>query len=154
MACATTTAMWDPSHICHLHHSSQQHRISNPLSEARDQTCVLIDAIQIHFHWAMAGTPNHNFFDWISMVTICDVHCIFFLFWPPWGIWSSWIRSELQLQPTATAAAMPDPLTHCARPGIKSASSHCRGCRSCCATAELHCFMSLFCPAAYLVIDM
>ena len=30
---AHATAMPDPSHVCHLHHSSQQHRILNPLSE-------------------------------------------------------------------------------------------------------------------------
>ena len=32
-----------------LHHSSQQHWIFNPLSEARDQTCILMDASQTHF---------------------------------------------------------------------------------------------------------
>ena len=31
-------ATQDPSHICNLHHSSWQHGILNPLSEARDQT--------------------------------------------------------------------------------------------------------------------
>ena len=35
-AYATATATSDPSHICDLHHSSQQYRILNPLSEARD----------------------------------------------------------------------------------------------------------------------
>ena len=30
------TAMWDPSHVYDLHYSSWQHRILNPLSEARD----------------------------------------------------------------------------------------------------------------------
>ena len=39
----------DPSHVCNLHHSSQQHQILNPLSEARNQTCILMDASQIHF---------------------------------------------------------------------------------------------------------
>ena len=29
------------SHVCNLHHSSQQHRI---LNQARAQTCVLLDA--------------------------------------------------------------------------------------------------------------
>ena len=29
------TAMWDPSHICDLHHSLRQHQILNPLSGAR-----------------------------------------------------------------------------------------------------------------------
>ena len=32
-----------------LRQSSQQHRILNPLSEARDGTCVLMDTHQIHF---------------------------------------------------------------------------------------------------------
>ena len=36
------TAMPDPSHVCDLHHSSWQCQIFNPLSEARDQTWVLM----------------------------------------------------------------------------------------------------------------
>ena len=43
LATATATAMWDPSHVCDLHHSSQQRQIPNPLSEARDQTHILMD---------------------------------------------------------------------------------------------------------------
>ena len=39
----TATATQDPSHVCDLHQSSQQCRILNPLSKARDQTCVLMD---------------------------------------------------------------------------------------------------------------
>ena len=35
---ARATATPDSSHICDLHHGSQQHRILNPLSKARDQT--------------------------------------------------------------------------------------------------------------------
>ena len=31
------------SHFCKLHHSSQQCPILNPLSKARDQTCVFMD---------------------------------------------------------------------------------------------------------------
>ena len=42
-AYATTTAMWDPGHICEIHHSSQQCWILNPLHEARYQTQVLVD---------------------------------------------------------------------------------------------------------------
>ena len=38
LAYATATAMQDPSHICNLYHSSRQHQILNPLSEARDKT--------------------------------------------------------------------------------------------------------------------
>ena len=57
LAYTTATATTDPSHICDLHHSSQQHQIPNPLSEARDQTCILMDTSQIHFHCATAGIP-------------------------------------------------------------------------------------------------
>ena len=39
----TATAMQDLSCVFDLYHSSQQHWILNPLSEARDWTCVLMD---------------------------------------------------------------------------------------------------------------
>ena len=44
-AYTTATAKPDPSHICKLYHSSQQHRILNQLSKARDQTCILTDTM-------------------------------------------------------------------------------------------------------------
>ena len=50
--------MWDPSCACNLHHSSQQCRILNPLSEARDQICNLMDTRQVHYHWATTGTSD------------------------------------------------------------------------------------------------
>ena len=40
---AYTTAMAYPSHICDLYCSLQEHRILNPLSEARDRTHILMD---------------------------------------------------------------------------------------------------------------
>ena len=43
-ACATATATQDLSHICDIHHSSQQCWILYPLTEARDWTHVLMDA--------------------------------------------------------------------------------------------------------------
>ena len=46
-ACTTATAMPDPSCICDLHRSSWQHRILNPLSRARDRTCILMDTSQV-----------------------------------------------------------------------------------------------------------
>ena len=39
--------MWDPNHICDLYHILWQHRILNPLSEARDRTLILMDTSQI-----------------------------------------------------------------------------------------------------------
>ena len=41
------TATPDLSRICDLHHGSQQRWILNPLSEARDQTRVLMDSSRV-----------------------------------------------------------------------------------------------------------
>ena len=49
-AYTTATATPDGSHVCNLHHGSRQCWILNPLSEARDKTCVLMDTSQIHYH--------------------------------------------------------------------------------------------------------
>ena len=49
MAYTTATATWDLSLNFNLYHSSQQCQILNPLSEAGDQTCILMDPRQIHF---------------------------------------------------------------------------------------------------------
>ena len=47
-AYTTATAMPGPSSICDLHHSSQQHWLPHPLSEARDRTLILKDPSQVH----------------------------------------------------------------------------------------------------------
>ena len=47
IATAAVTATRDPSHICELRHSSWQHRILNPLSEAKDQACILMDPSRV-----------------------------------------------------------------------------------------------------------
>ena len=54
----TATATWGPSGVCDLYHSSRQCQILNPLREARDRTCVLMDTSQIRFCWATMGTPT------------------------------------------------------------------------------------------------
>ena len=51
-----------------LHHSSQQRWILNPLGEARNGTCILMDASQICFGQATMGILQLHFyfnFDWI-----------------------------------------------------------------------------------------
>ena len=47
---AYATATPDLSHVYDLCHSSQQHQILNPMSKARDQTCILMVTSQICFH--------------------------------------------------------------------------------------------------------
>ena len=59
---ATATATRDPSHVCDLHHSSQQCQILNPLSEARDQTRNLMVSSWIHFCFTTTGTPSFFIF--------------------------------------------------------------------------------------------
>ena len=39
----------DQNLVCDLHHSSQQCQILNPLSKARDRTCILMDTSQVHY---------------------------------------------------------------------------------------------------------
>ena len=56
-AYTTATAILNPSCVCNLHHSSQQHWIPYPLSEARDGTPILMHTSQICFHCATTGTP-------------------------------------------------------------------------------------------------
>ena len=51
-----------------LYHSSQQHRILNPLSKAMDWTSILMDTSQVCFCQAMIGTPEK--FSWATSLAI------------------------------------------------------------------------------------
>ena len=78
--------MQDLSHICDLHHNSWQRWILNPLSEAREGgICVLMDPSQIHFPWAMTGTPLCFWFVRVSQF------CWFFFLWL-WDLWRVLVR--------------------------------------------------------------
>ena len=54
---ATAIAMPDLNCIFNLYHSSWQRWIPDPLSKARDGTCILLDTRFIHFCCAIMGTP-------------------------------------------------------------------------------------------------
>ena len=64
LAYTTATAAQDLSCFCYLHHSSQRHWILNPLSEARDWTCVFMDASQISFCWVMGESSKSLMMAW------------------------------------------------------------------------------------------
>ena len=48
--------------VCDLHPISWQRWIPNPMSEARDRTCILMDTSLIHFRCATIGTPKFFIF--------------------------------------------------------------------------------------------
>ena len=54
-----------------LHHSWWQCQILNPLSEAKDRTCIFRDARQIRFWWATTGTPGSFFFFFLATPVAC-----------------------------------------------------------------------------------
>ena len=68
-AYTTATATSDPSCVCNIHHSSQQHRNLKPLREARDRTYILVAAIQFHFCWATMETPEEILIE--QLFSIC-----------------------------------------------------------------------------------
>ena len=60
LAYTTATAMPAPSCICDLHHCSWQRWILNPLSEARDGTCVLMDASRVRSPLSRNGNSHEE----------------------------------------------------------------------------------------------
>ena len=70
-AYTTATATPDPSYICDLHHSSQQHEILNPLSKARDWTSNLSVPSWICFRCTMTGTPIWQYLTNWKLDTFC-----------------------------------------------------------------------------------
>ena len=109
-AYTTATATLDPSCIYKLYHSSQQHRILNPLSEVRDRTCNLMVPSRICFCCATMGTPYCFYF--ILFLSLVGMFVLFlFLSFratpAPFG--SSQARGRIR----ATATAVRDPSCVC-----------------------------------------
>ena len=69
--------------------SSQQHRILNPLSEARDQTHNLMVPSQIRFRCAMTGTPSLTVFHCMEVKAFFSLQ----------GPYSDFISSQFSLKP-------------------------------------------------------
>ena len=79
LASDTAAAKTDPRHICDLCRSLQQRHILNPLSEARDRTCILIET-----SWVL-NLLSHNGNSSISYFLIYLSIFFFFHFWLLWG---------------------------------------------------------------------
>ena len=80
LAYTTATVTQDTSCICSLPHNSQQRWILNPLSKARDWTCILMDTSEIHFHWATMGKPLNNIFRFKMAMSTCLTEVTIFPF--------------------------------------------------------------------------
>ena len=80
-AYATVTAMQDLSHVCNLHHSSRQHQILNPLSEARDRTRILMDTSSVLNPLSHKGNPTICNYIRKEFIHLCAV-CLF----PAWEV--------------------------------------------------------------------
>ena len=72
----TATAIQDASRTCDLHHSSQQCRILNPMSRARDRTHIFMDTRLVH----NLLSHNGSFLNLLSLTA--DTQTIVFLFSP------------------------------------------------------------------------
>ena len=73
LAYTTAAITRDPSHVCHLHHSSWQRQIPDPLSKARDQTRILMDTSWIHFCCATVGTQKSKLLKFMICIFITDI---------------------------------------------------------------------------------
>ena len=60
----TATAMWDPSCVCDLHHSSWQHRILHPLSGKpgieSESSWMLIGFVSAEPQWELVVICNYD----------------------------------------------------------------------------------------------
>ena len=74
LAYIAATATRDLSRICNRHHSSRQHQILNPPSEARDRTRNLVVSSRIRFHSTTTGTPGCMLLTHSFLVTASFIH--------------------------------------------------------------------------------
>ena len=117
--------MQDPSRVCYLYRSSRQHRILKPLSEARNQTRILVDPSR--GRWLLIHVGNSLLFSFITLfdnpywLHLIHMDCRFFFNSCTQGIWKCQARDWIK----AAAVAMPDPLIHCTGWGLNLHLCHC-----------------------------
>ena len=97
LAFATAAGTQDLSHTCDLHQSSWQRQILNPLSQARDQTCILMDTSWVCY---------------CSFIYYLDKFCFLQLHPLHVEVPSLGLESELQLLAYATATTTQDLSRH------------------------------------------
>ena len=111
---ATAMATWDLSHICNLYYSLRQHRILNPLSEARDWTLILMAASQV------LNPLSHSRYSWEVVflhVILLGASILSPRLWAPWGRLGLWYP----LHPPAPSSDRAPPTSHgqsLASPGV------------------------------------
>ena len=89
LAYTTATAMWDLKHICNLHHSSWEHQILNPLSEARSQThaYILMETSLVHNSLRHSGNSYIDFEVGILLFILVIHHQNSFLYLGDFILW-------------------------------------------------------------------
>ena len=106
LAYATVTVMQDLSHSFYLCHSLWQCWTLNPLSEAGDRTCILMDTSLV-LNLVKHNKNSHTCFFFFFFLSFLGPH-LQQIEVPRLGI-----ELELQLPATATVTAMPDPSCVC-----------------------------------------
>ena len=88
-----------------LYHNSWQPWILNPLSEARDQTFILLGTSRVHYGWAIKGTPELVFNRWQRIwwaLQWQNENRIFYLYLDLWA----WIQRDGGRLPVKVAFAL------------------------------------------------
>ena len=75
LAYTAATALQDLSRVCDLHHSSWQHQILNPMSEARDRTCSITFLVEFVSALPQRELQNERLF----MLVLQEIGSFFFL---------------------------------------------------------------------------
>ena len=116
LAYSTATAIPDPSPICNLYHNSGQCRILNPLSEARDQTCLLMGTSRVLNPLSHNGNSYMTFY-------LLFVYCLLGPHLQHMEVPRLGVALELQLPAYTSVTAVPDLSSIC---NLHYSSGQCR----------------------------